>query len=951
VTRVPRATYRLQFNAGFRFEDARRVVPYLATLGISHVYASPIFMAREGSAHGYDIVDHTRLNPELGTGEDLDAFVAELQRHDMGLILDFVPNHMGIGPDNPWWVDVLEWGPTSPYAAYFDIDWRPPERTLTDKLLLPMLGDHYGAVLEGGELRLEIDRDAGAFEVRYHEHRLPIGPAAYARLLQAAAGRAGDAAQRLDALAREFAAALSGGRGRRATSLRRGRVTELKERLASLLADAGAAERAVDEVLVELNGRAGEPRSFDALHRLLERQWYRLAYWRVAAHEINYRRFFDVNDLAGLNMEQPELFAASHTLVARLLAEGTVDGLRLDHVDGLRDPKGYLERLQRLADRSLADGDGGSRAEVGGGGAADRPRPLYVVVEKILARHEALRSDWAMSGTTGYEFLADVNAVQVNAAAERELTRTYARLAEGPTDLHEMIVAAKHQIMRESLASELNVLANAFSRVAKQNRVSRDYPLLAFRQALADVVAHFPVYRTYVTLRSTTSEDRRDIDWAVARARRATRRPDTSIYDFVRSVLTLDLLRDDRRYRRRDVVDAALKFQQYTGPVTAKAVEDTTFYRFVRLVSLNEVGCEPERFGISPSALHEANRRRQRNHPHAMLATATHDHKRGEDVRARLNVLSEVPRPWSRNVQRWMRWNRGKRSDVDGSMAPSRSDEYLFYQTVVGAWPLEAGAPDAGAGFAQRIDEYMQKAIREAKLHTSWAAPDEEYERAVSSFVNRCLDPELSRPFVDDVAAFVDEIAPAGAVNGLAQVVLKLTSPGVPDTYQGTELWDLSLVDPDNRRPVDYDLRREHLAADMGLGELLDAWRDGRIKQRIVQRVLAVRRDHPEPFTTGTYLPLSVEGPQADRVIAFARRHEERTLIVVVPRLVWPMLRGQARPLPRGWGATRVVLPDPSPAHTFVDVLSERGYVLDAEGGLAVEACLAELPVAVLVGE
>ena len=932
---APRATYRLQFSPEFGFEDARRVVPYLATLGASHVYASPIFMAREGSAHGYDIVDHTRLNPELGSAEAFDALVAELHRHDMGLILDFVPNHMGIGPDNPWWMDVLEWGPASPYAAYFDIDWSSPERTLVGKVLLPVLGDHYGAVLERGELRLRVDPSAGTFEVGYHEHRLPIGPRTYPGILQAAAHRAGDAAPALGAVAADFRDAML---GHRSTRARRQGVAEAQARLTEVLAEGPDAARAVEGAVAELNGRAGEGGSFDTLHRLLERQSYRLAYWRVAAHEINYRRFFDINDLAGLSMEQPELFEASHTLIGRLLAEGKVDGLRLDHVDGLRDPKGYLQRLQRLAARSRPRDHG-------------REGPLYVVVEKILARHEALRSDWAASGTTGYEFLADVNGVQVDAAAERALTRTFARVTGGATDLEEMIVSAKHQIMSEALASELNVLANGFNRLAKQHRTSRDYALLAFREALANVVAHFPVYRTYVTARSTSSEDRRDIDWAIAKARRAARTPDTSIYDFVSSVLTLDLLRDDRSYRRRDVVDAALKFQQYTGPVTAKAVEDTTFYRAVRLVSLNEVGSEPDRFGTSVNAFHEANRRRLRSHPQGMLTTATHDHKRGEDVRARLNVLSEVPRSWSRRVQRWMLLNRRKRTEVDGRAAPSRADEYLFYQTVVGAWPSSPVGADVEASFVERIDAYMLKAVREAKLHTSWAAPHEDYEQAVSSFVTRCLDPELSRPFVDDVAAFVREIAPAGAVNGLAQVLLKLTSPGVPDVYQGTELWDLSLVDPDNRRPVDYEARRESIARPASPRDDLATWPDGRIKQRIIRRLLEVRSAHPELLTSGAYLALAVEGPHADRVIAYARRHEGRTLIVVAPRLVWPLLQGEEQLLPRGWGSTRLAIPEELRAQTFTDVLSERELAPDADGALQLEACLAELPVAALLAE
>ncbi len=950
MRRPPRATYRLQFHAGFGFDDARRVVPYLAALGISHVYASPVFKARPGSTHGYDVVDLTELNPELGGRGAFDAFVSELHRHRLGLVLDFVPNHMGIGPDNPWWVDVLAWGPASPFAAYFDIDWSPPERTLTGKVLLPVLGDPYGAVLERGELRLGFDRQTGTFHVDYHEHRFPIGPKSVPALLRSAAAFARDgdqidgvaavddsdeAASHLGELAADLRAALAGRRSRRSEPQRRERVAQLQARLARLVDENAAVARALDGTLERFSGRAGEPRSFDALHQLLERQAYRLAYWRVAAHEINYRRFFDVNDLAALEMDVPELFDASHVLVARLIAEGAVDGLRLDHVDGLRDPKRYLERLQRLA---------------AGAGAQ---RPFYVVVEKILARHETLRDDWATAGTTGYDFLADVNGLQVDRAAERALTAAYTRLAGGSPDMDALVVDAKHQIMHVSLASELNVLANGFHRLAQQNRRSRDYPRLAFRDALANVVAHFPVYRTYVTPRSTTREDRRDIDWALAQARRATRTPDTSIYDFVRDVLTLDLMREGRGYRRRDVVAAALKFQQYTGPVTAKAVEDTTFYRYLRLVSLNEVGGDPERFGTSVSAFHEANRRRVRSQPFGMLTLATHDHKRGADVRARLNVLSEVPRAWGQRVQRWMTWNRRKRTEVDGGPAPSRHDEYLFYQTVVGAWPFDADGVDLAEpdGFVTRVDDYLRKAVREAKVHSSWAAPNEAYERALSTFVTRCLDVASSRPFVDDVRAFVREIAAAGAVNGLAQTVLELTSPGVPDLYQGTEFWDFSLVDPDNRRPVDFERRRAGLepGARPSLDELLETWRDGRLKQRSIERVLAVRGDAPELFTIGTYVPLTVVGAHADRLTAFARRHGERTLVVIAPRLVEPLLRGERRPLPRGWGDTRVAWPGDLP-RAFEDVLSGRRCEADAEGGWRAEACLADLPVAVLLG-
>ncbi|MDX1607151.1 MAG: malto-oligosyltrehalose synthase, partial [Candidatus Competibacterales bacterium] len=664
---------------------------------------------------------------------------------------------------------------------------------------------------------------------------------------------------------------------------RRHQVQTQRQRLAALAAGSEAVAGAIAAQLDVLNGTPGEAQRFDALHRLLERQHYRLAFWRVAAHEINYRRFFDVNELAGLAMERPELFRDSHRLIARLIRENRIQGLRLDHVDGLRDPRAYLTQLQRLA-------PGGD---------------LYLLVEKILAPHESLRRDWPVAGTTGYEFLNLVNGLFVDPEGEPGMTRCYQRFAGASTDFPALVISAKQQVIREALASELQVLANRFNRLAKQNRHTRDYSLLALREALIGVVAHFPVYRTYVTARHTTPEDHRDLDWAVARARKAARTPDRSIYDFIRAVLSLDLLREDG-YRRRDLVDAALRFQQFTGPVMAKALEDTAFYRYVRLSSLNEVGGEPEHFGRSPAAFHEANRRRLQHWPQAMLTSATHDHKRGEDLRARLDVLSELPQEWRQRIRRWARFNQRKKRDIDGISAPDRNDEYLYYQTLIGAWPYTLAAPDfAGLdGFRQRLVDYALKAAREAKRHTSWVARDEDYEAALTQFIERTLNLELSRPFLEDVAAFVTRVAPAGAVNGLAQTLLRLTSPGVPDLYQGNEYWDFSLVDPDNRRPVDY-ARRAATLDDADLPTLLADWRDGRLKQHLIRTTLTLRRVQSELFTQGGYQPLTDEGDHSERVVAFARTLGEAACVVVVPRLVQPLLDSSDSLLPRDWGDTR----------------------------------------------
>ncbi len=951
----PRATYRLQFNSGFRFGDGRKIIPYLAALGVSHVYASPIFMARPGSTHGYDTVDHNRFNPEIGEMEEFEAFVGDLHEHGMGLILDFVPNHMGVGPDNPWWVDVLEWGRKSPYESYFDIDWQGAEPALGGKVVLPVLGDHYGSVLERGELKIRFDRSAGAFSVSYYESSFPIAPRAYRGLLTKAAQRSLEVARFLAPVLENPGTAFSAGRHRLGRATLRDRMAAFKRDIARVALEQDSVIEAIEDSLVVLNGQAGHPESFDALHRLLEQQAYRLAYWRVASHEINYRRFFDINELAGLRMENPDLFDACHGLVRNLIERNMIQGIRLDHIDGLRDPEAYLKRLRAMTRSAMAKRAGKSRRSRRPGGASTPD--FWILVEKILAPHESLRREWAVEGSTGYDFMTQVNEVFVDPRGERPLTRLYERFKENQDSFEDIVQDAKHLIMRESLASEVSVVAHALHRLAKQNRNTRDYSLIAFREALIRLVAHFPVYRTYVTSRGVSAEDRRDIDWAIGKARKTPRLPDTSIYDFLRDILTLDILKTaPRGYRRRDVLDVVTRLQQYTGPVMAKSMEDTAFYRYVRLVSLNEVGGEPTRFGSSPGVFHKANLRRVKEQPFSMLATATHDHKRGEDVRARLGVLSEIPREWGRKVLRWSRLNARKKTDVHGRGAPSANDEFLFYQIVVGAWPYEIEAPDFYGfdDFRDRIRNYMQKAMRESKSATSWSAPDEDYEGAVNHFMSRVLDLGQNRPFLDDVAAFVSQISPAGAVNGLAQTVLKLTSPGVPDFYQGSETWDLSLVDPDNRRPVDYDTLQRYLDGDTGDDDSMDclkSWRDGRIKQHVIRRLLVFRRQNPELFFAGSYEPIAVSGPRADHVIAFARRYGRQTLVVVVPRLVHAMIPDDGLPRPDGWGNTSLDLD--TTGHSAENLFSGRIETDMPDRNPKVSEILRSLPVAVfsLVGD
>ncbi|MFZ2007240.1 MAG: malto-oligosyltrehalose synthase, partial [Stellaceae bacterium] len=640
----PRATYRLQFHKDFTFRDAAALVPYLAELGVSHIYASPLTEARPGSTHGYDIVNHNRLNPEIGTEEEFQALVAALHEHGMGLVLDIVPNHMGIGPDNAWWLDVLEWGEASPYARYFDINWDAPRTDLKGRVLLPVLGDQYGAILEQGEITLKFDADAGSFSLWYYEHRFPVSPLCYSTILAAGGAPLGPLANNFAALRRARP------RGRRAAA------EALKRELAEAAEDE-AIGLAIKSALAALAGEPGNAMSFRRLNRLLDRQAYRLAYWRVAADEINYRRFFNINDLAGLRIELPELFAETHRLVFDLAERGDIDGLRVDHIDGLFDPAAYADALRKRF-----------------------PEPFYLVVEKILARYEAL-PDWPIEGTTGYDFINQLLGLFVDPDGEGAMTRLYERLTGRGEDFDAVLLATKRRIMEVNLASEMNVLAARFHRLSLGQWRTRDFTYNALLAALQRVIAAFPVYRTYVSPRGAGSDDRRYIDWAIAQAKKQLRTADTSIYDFLHRVLTGKL---PGHPRPRDVLRVAMQFQQVTGPVMAKAAEDTAFYRYFRLLALNEVGGDPRRFGLSPSGFHHVMRERTRDWPRAMVTTATHDTKRGEDARLRIAMLSEMPRLWGQCVRRWLRFNRSRRSEIDGVTVPDRNVEYLFYQTLVG---------------------------------------------------------------------------------------------------------------------------------------------------------------------------------------------------------------------------------------------------------------------------
>jgi (1->4)-alpha-D-glucan 1-alpha-D-glucosylmutase len=894
--RIPLSTYRVQLNHGFTFRQAAEIVPYLRELGIGDLYASPYLQARPGSMHGYDITDHASLNPEIGTDEEHTRLAGVLREHGMGHLLDIVPNHMGIGGHtNPWWWDVLEGGADSPHAGYFDIDWDPRHPELEGKVLLPILGEQYGCVLERGELKL-VYFD-GLFRVDYFENRFPVAPASTAAVLR-------EALARLDGVLDEehpdrmelesIATALERLPNRRRTDRlsvaeRRREKIVTQRRLSGLYGISGDVALAVDQAVEAFNGTPGDARSFDRLHQLLEAQAYRLAFWRVAAEEINYRRFFDVNELAGVRVEVPQVFQDTHRLILRLVREGKVTGLRIDHPDGLFHPRDYLRDLQHEA-----------------AGIEARER-FYVVVEKILTGDEALPEDWPVAGTVGYEFLNRVNGLFVARANEAAIDETYRRFAGFRPRFRDLVYEKKGQILRFALVSELTVLTTMLDRISENNRIYRDFTWGALRDALREVVACFPVYRTYIDAFAgeVSDRDRRYVDQAVRLAKRRNPSVSASIFDFVRDVLLLhwpeQLDEDERREHARFV----MKFQQLTGPVMAKGVEDTAFYVFNRLISLNEVGGEPDRFGVTPDELHAFNLERAERWPGALSASSTHDTKRSEDVRARIDVLSELPDEWAAALQRWAEMNAAHRGDEDGEPVPDRDDEYLLYQTLVGAWPLGEMDEAAHGEFVARIRQYMDKATREAKVHTSWINPNDAYDTGLRDFVAAILSRDHA--FFADLAAFQRPVARMGMVNALAQTLVKLTSPGVPDVYQGQEIWDLSLVDPDNRRPVDYDLRRRMLAdlrermrGDRAAlcRELVERWEDGRIKLYVTHVGLCAREDHADAFAAGEYLPLALTGAKAEHAVAFARRGGGSTLVTVVPRLVATLTRDRGHALP-----------------------------------------------------
>lgn len=967
IPALPLATYRLQFNHTFTFNDARRIVPYLHELGISHCYASPLLKARSGSSHGYDIVDHNALNPELGTPEEFQLLVEALHAQDMGLILDIVPNHMAIGgSDNGWWLDVLENGPASLHADYFDIDWyQPTAGIFSGKVLLPILGDYYGNVLDRGEIELSFSEEQGRFAARYYEHLLPIDPKTYPLLLGPALaflkGQQEGATELLPRL-EQLLAACRHLPSRQAASPRRRkerreRQAAVKQELALICREPWGQE-AINHSLALFNTKENNRSRYNLLHRLLEKQAYRLAFWKVATDEINYRRFFDINTLAGLRQEQAEVFSATHRLLFTLIEKGFLQGLRIDHPDGLFDPQGYYARLNAEIRRRLP--------QAGTQGSA--PPAFYLVAEKILASYEELPKEWPIHGTTGYDFANLLNGLFLNPEGERPLTRLYHLCTGQNTAYDENLYAAKRLIIKARLAGEMTVLANLLRHLAEQDHHTRDFTLTGLREALSEVIACFPVYRTYVTPAKVSGEDRRFVEWAVADAKQRNPLVDPAIFAFIRDSLLLAKKLGNPRGRQGKAARFAMKFQQYTAPVMAKAQEDTVFYRDCRLLSLNEVGGDPRRFNVSRTAFHQANTLRQQNRPYAMLATSTHDSKRSEDVRARINVLSEIPDLWKQGIRRWQRLNRRHTRQLQGHPAPSRNDEYLLYQTLLGTFPIP-GPPEQEPGrYGERITAYMLKAVREAKVHTSWLNPDSAYEEALASFITILLQPGPDNRFLADFAEFCEKVSHCGLLNSLSQLLLKLTAPGVPDIYQGNELWDFSLVDPDNRRPVDF-ARAQNLLADLealfadeaptgpALAILLATLADGRAKLFVTSRTLRFRRKHPALFSQGAYEALPLEGEAEHHLCVLARSLPGEHLIAIAPRFFASLPDGQEAPYAetaeKMWGQTRITLPENGAAASYHDVFTGEIHRPVRQGRqdiLPVAPLLRLFPVALLYG-
>jgi (1->4)-alpha-D-glucan 1-alpha-D-glucosylmutase len=941
TSRAPLATYRLQLNSNFCFEDAIAVLDYLRDLGISHVYASPVLTSRKGSGHGYDVTDPTKIDPDLGGEEGFAALQKAVEERGMGLLLDIVPNHMAASSENRWWMDVLEYGPESPFAPYFDINWHPASPTLDNKILLPFLDRPFGEVLDSGGFRLSCVE--GKFVLNCGEQLFPIAPSSYAEILRNRNGHghtldpdspAGQEWEGILAAADSVAGEIN--TGLQAASERRIRFERMRDRLRQPVASSPEIAALVESNLVAMNGRVGEPGTLRALEQVLAKQHYRLAFWQTASDSINYRRFFSITDLVGVRVEDPAVFDATHEPMVRLASKPDVPGLRVDHIDGLIDPFGYLTRLR---ERTSANGSG-----------------PYIVVEKILEREEFLPADWPVQGTTGYDYLNFSNRLMVDECRAPALQDVYARWTNSTADFDEILYQKKKLVMRTLLAVEMRALGRRLVEVSRDDRYARELPPTELIEALVEVTACLSIYRTYLRSLDVPAESQGVVARAIFEARRRRPALPAACFDFLSDVLLLaspDHVRASQRELRLAFVS---RWQQITGPIVAKGLEDTALYVYFPLASLNEVGGDPRVSAADPLAFHRFIARRKELWPDSMNATTTHDTKRSEDVRARIAVLSEIPSEWEAGLQRWSQMNAKHAAQVNGVSVPDRNEEYLLYQTLAGSWPLAADPWDS---FVPRLQEYFVKATREAMLRTRWTRPNEAHEGALKNFIASVVDKSGNAEFCADFQEFQKHIALYGMVNGLAQVLLKISSPGVPDFYQGAELWDLRLVDPDNRGPVDFAARRALLgqlpSADAQprkdqIRDWLAHWHDGRIKMHVIQAALRARSAHSELFARGEYIPLEIAGARRQNALAFARHYQDQWAVAVVPRCLASGTASTSSGDAGFWGETSIELPGEAPPQwTNALAGADDSAVCRRGSGLAVADILEDFPVALLL--
>lgn len=958
---IPVSTYRLQFNRHFTFRDAEKIVPYLKEIGISHIYASPFLWAKAGSLHGYDIIDHSSVNPEIGSESDFNKFVTTVQKNSMGIILDIVPNHMGIGSENKWWMDVLENGQASEYADFFDIDWNPIKNELAGKVLVPVLSDHYGNILSNGGFKFCFDCNEGRFKLIYENQEFPINPSSYPLILEHNINRLEylTGSENKDFLEyQSIITALKNLPVTNETDIKK--IKERKrekdiiyERLSSLYKRNKDIANFIKESLFELKCCPESYYACERVHNILEAQPYRLAYWRVSADIINYRRFFDVNSLIGLKTENESVFINTHSKILDLIAGKKIQGLRVDHPDGLSDPVNYFKILQFEIAKRLGKEFYNSTDKF----LSSENLPFYVIAEKILAPFEKLSPEWAIHGTVGYEFLNNMTHLFIDSKNAVKFSRIYHKFINKTVDFNELIIKCKKLIMQTALTSELSTLSSSLSKISQKYYATRDYTLNNLRDGLTEIIACFPVYRTYISSQNKNEKNFDYIRWAIGIARKRSRSTDPSIYDFIEKVLLCEFEPDRKSEKYREILDFTMKFQQYTAPLMAKGLEDTGFYNYNRLIAINEVGGNPANFGISVSEFHNQNLSRLNATPHGFIASSTHDTKCSEDVKARICALSEIPDAWRKKVKKWSTANKSRKTITEEKLMPDKNDEYLFYQALLGIWPDNIPDAEEIKKLSQRLENYMIKAVREAKTHTSWINVNVEYENALIEFIRRVLNSPETHLFWKEFLPFQKEVALRGYINSISQIILKFTCPGVPDIYQGTELWTYNLVDPDNRGTIDYKKPRELLNEVKPLlrQEITDysvfmPMESGKMKLFITSTLLNFRKNNYHLFKWGNYIPLPVEGDKFENIVAFVRNYNNKAVIVIVPRLVYHMVSFET-PVPlreEAWKNTKIILPKDLNDYTWQDVLTKRLFAPCETQNLS--SVLNTLPAAVLYG-